>query len=284
MSDSINNVPFEGGIRVFNISIEAFEVVSHILTLGYAAMAASLLYFILTKNSNMPKYRMSSVLSVVVMVSALLLLFAQQQSWDAAYAFNGEEYVLQDGAKLFTNGYRYLNWMIDVPMLLIQILFVAGIAGAAFKKYMVQFSTAGVLMIVTGYIGQFYEPGRLAGNLVPWLVWGFISTVFFVWVLVLITRVIREGKKNMKGSKAQKVFGAILPLFFISWFLYPGAYLMPLLLELGIAEYGFTIVAQQLTYTAADILSKVIYGVMLNVASTILSREQGFVEAGEATA
>ena len=269
---------------MFTISVESYEVVAHILTLGYAAMAASLLYFVLTKNSNMPRYRMSSVLSVVVMTSALLLLYTQQQSWQAAYQFTGEAYTLREGAPLFTNGYRYLNWMIDVPMLLIQILFVAGIAGVAFKKYMVQFSTAGVLMIVTGYIGQFYEPGRLAGNLVPWLIWGFISTVFFVWVLILITRVIREGKKNMKGSAAQKVFGAILPLFFISWFLYPGAYLMPLLLELGIADYGFTIVAQQLTYTTADILSKVIYGVMLNVASTILSREQGFVEAGEAAA
>jgi bacteriorhodopsin len=268
----------------FTISIEAFEVVSHVLTLGYAAMAASLLYFILTKNDNMPKYRMSSVLSVVVMTSALLLLFAQQRSWADAYAFNGSEYVLKEGAALFTNGYRYLNWMIDVPMLLIQILFVAGIAGVAFRRYMLQFSTAGVLMIITGYVGQFYEPGRQGGNVVWWLVWGTISTAFFVWVLILITRVIRQGRRNMSGSKAQRLFGAILPLFFVAWFLYPGAYLMPLLLELGVADYGFTIVAQQLTYTVADIASKVIYGVMLNTASTILSREQGFDPAVRAAA
>jgi hypothetical protein len=54
---------------------------------------------------------------------------------------------------------------------------------------------------------------------------------------------------------------------------------MPLLLEFGIADYGFTIVAQQLTYTVADILSKVIYGAMLNISSTILSEEQGFLPA-----
>ena len=266
-------------VDTFTISVEAYEVVAHILTLGYAAMAAALLYFVLTKNDNMPKYRMSSVLSVVVMTSALLLLFAQQNSWTNAYEFTGSAYALREGADLFSNGYRYLNWLIDVPMLLIQILFVAGIAGAARRQYMVRFSAAGVLMIVTGYVGQFYEPGRLAGNMTLWLVWGTISTIFFIWVLVLITRVIREGKKNMAGSKAQRVFGAILPLFFISWFLYPGAYLMPLLLEWGIADYGFTIVAQQLTFTIADIASKVIYGVMLNTASTILSSEQGFEPA-----
>jgi bacteriorhodopsin len=241
-------------------------------------MGAALLYFVLTKNQNMPKYRMSSVLSVVVMVSALLLLFAQQNSWSNAYTFTGSAYALREGAELFTNGYRYLNWLIDVPMLLIQILFVAGIAGAARTRYMFQFSTAGGLMIVTGYIGQFYEPGRINESMGAWLVWGTISTIFFLWVLVLITRVIKEGKKNMQGSGAQKLFGAILPLFYVSWFLYPGAYLMPLLMSGGIAGYGFTIVAQQITFTVADITSKIIYGAMLNAVSTKLSQEQGFKE------
>lgn len=265
--------------ELFTISVEAYEVVGHVLTLGYAAMAASLLYFVLTKNDNMPKYRMSSVLSVVVMTSALLLLFAQKQSWSGAYTFTGSAYSLKEGAELFTNGYRYLNWLIDVPMLLIQILFVAGIVGAARTQYIAKFSFSGVMMIVTGYIGQFYEPGRLNENLVLWAVWGLISTIFFVWVLVLITRVIKEGKANMKGSKAQRIFGNILPLFYVSWFLYPGAYLMPVLMTWGIAEYEFAIVAQQMTYTIADIASKVIYGVMLNVSSTILSEEQGFQPA-----
>lgn len=60
------------------LQIWQFELVSHVLTLGYAAMAAALFYFILTKNDNSPKYRPSSVLSVVVMVSAAILLFMQQ--------------------------------------------------------------------------------------------------------------------------------------------------------------------------------------------------------------
>ena len=264
--------------EMFTISVEAFEVVNHILTLGYAAMGSALLYFVLTKNANMPKYRMSSVLSVVVMVSALLLLFSQQNSWSNAYTFTGSAYALREGAELFTNGYRYLNWLIDVPMLLIQILFVAGIAGAARTQYMVKFSTAGGLMILTGYVGQFYEPGRVNESLGAWLVWGTISTIFFIWVLVLITRVIREGKANMQGSGAQKLFGRILPLFFVSWFLYPGAYLMPILMEWGIAGYEFTIVAQQISFTVADIAAKIVYGAMLNAVSTQLSQEQGFKE------
>jgi bacteriorhodopsin len=258
------------------ISIEVFEIVSHVLTLGFAAMGAALLYFILTKNDNSPKYRPSSVLSVVVMVSAFLLLFLQYLSWNDAYVLeaSGAAYVLAEETRLFTNGFRYLNWLIDVPMLLIQILFVAGITGAAFNKYLRNFAVSGVLMILTGYIGQFYEPGRLNENVALWLLWGAISTVFYIFVLVFITRVIKEGSANMKKSKARPIFEFILPLFYVAWTIYPVAYVAPALIDsLG---YGVAIASQQVLYTVADISSKVIYGVLLNISSTILSKEQGY--------
>lgn len=259
------------------ISIEVFEIVAHVLTLGFAAMGAALLYFILTKNENSLQYRPSSVLSVVVMVSAFLLLFLQFLSWNDAYVLNaaGSAYVLADSGVLFTNGFRYLNWLIDVPMLLIQILFVAGITGAAFTKYLKYFAGSGVLMILTGYVGQFYEPGRLNENLGLWYLWGAISTVFYIVVLVYITRVIKEGTSNMKKSKAVPVFSFILPLFYVSWTIYPLAYVMPAFI--GPLGFGGAIASQQVLYTVADIASKIVYGVLLNIASTILSKEEGFV-------
>ena len=67
-------------VENFAISVEAYEIVNHILTLGYASMAAAPLFFILTKNNCLPKYRMASVISVVVMTSALWLLYTQKLS------------------------------------------------------------------------------------------------------------------------------------------------------------------------------------------------------------
>jgi bacteriorhodopsin len=259
------------------ISVEGFEIVNHILTLGYASMAAALLFFVLTKNNAMPKYRMSSVISVVVMTSAFLLLFIQKESWSGAYEFTDGGYSLKVGADLFTNGYRYLNWLIDVPMLLIQILFVAEIVGADRSRYMRRFTISGASMILLGYIGQFYEPGRLNENIVAWAVWGLLSTAFFIHVLYLITQVIRHGRSHMEGTP-RRVFAAILPLFYISWWLYPIAYAAPALMELGVS-YELTIVGQQVIYTIADISSKVIYGIMLTVTATMLSEQQGFVES-----
>jgi bacteriorhodopsin len=259
------------------ISVEGFEIVNHILTLGYASMAAALLFFIMTKNSSLPKYRMSSIISVVVMTSAFLLLYTQKVSWSAAYAFTGNGYMLKSGADLFTNGYRYLNWLIDVPMLLIQILFVAEITGSDRMKYMTRFSLSGCLMILFGYIGQFYEPGRLNENVFLWAFWGLVSTAFFIHVLVLITQVINKGKEHMEGTE-RNIFGAILPLFYVSWWLYPIAYVAPIFMNMGVS-YELTIVSQQVIYTIADIASKVIYGVMLTVTASMLSERAGYQAA-----
>jgi bacteriorhodopsin len=131
-------------------------------------------------------------------------------------------------------------------------------------------------MIVTGYIGQFYEPNYgldESSVTVMWLVWGVISTVFYVLVLIEITKVIKEGKANMKGSKALSLFSFILPLFYVAWTIYPVAYIMPLW-----SNFQLAIVSQQVLYTIADISSKVVYGVILQIVSSMLSEEQGFKE------
>lgn len=62
--------------------------------------------------------------------------------------------------------------------------------------------------------------------------WGLISTGFFLHVLVLIKQVITDGAARMSG-KAKSVLRAILPLFFISWWLYPIAYIGPFFMTLG---------------------------------------------------
>jgi bacteriorhodopsin len=247
----------------------AYDIVSHILTLGFAVMLAALFYFVLTIRTVAPRYRISSVLSVVVMVSAFLILFFQQQSWANAFTFDASVglYVPAAGADAFSNGYRYLNWLIDVPMLLLQILFVVEITRERRGRLRNLFFFSGAMMIITGYIGQFYE---MADDRTPFLIWGAISTVFFVHVLYLMFRIIREAQKTLP-QQAGAIMGSIWWLFLVSWMLYPGAYLMPVLLE---SEAG--VVGRQLTFTVADISSKVVYGVLLTIVAQIRSREEGY--------
>jgi len=276
---TLGNATFENYIGLEEgISEMAFQMTAHVLTLGYAAMLAGLFYFILTIRSVAPKYRISSVLSVVVMTSALLLLYKQAQNWEDALVFDASEglYFLGAGNKadLFNNGYRYLNWLIDVPMLLFQILFVVSLTKSNFKSIRNQFWFSGALMVITGYIGQFYE----VTNITAFAIWGAISTAFFIHVLILMRRVISEGKEGIPEN-AKKTLNSIWILFLISWFLYPGAYLMPhlagLFNEAGLYnESG--IVGRQMTYTVADVASKVIYGVLLTVTAQQISKAEGY--------
>ena len=254
--------------NLFSYSPMAYEMVSHVLTLGFAVMLAALFYFILTIRSVAPRYRISSVLSVVVMVSAFLILYFQQTSWTNAFQFNAITGLYERAAQAdgFSNGYRYLNWLIDVPMLLFQILFVVEIAKSRRARVRNWFFFSGAMMIITGYVGQFYE----TTNTTALLVWGAISTAFFVHVLILIYRVIKDGSEGLP-PQAVKILNTIWWLFLISWMLYPGGYLMPLLMN---SEAG--VVGRQITYTVADISSKVIYGVLLTQVAQIRSQAEGY--------
>ena len=203
---NLGNATFENYIGLQQgFSEMAYQMVAHVLTLGYAVMLAALFYFILTIKSVAPKYRISSVLSVVVMVSAFLLLYAQANNWTSSFVFDIERgrYYLGVESDLFNNGYRYLNWLIDVPMLLFQILFVISLKRSSFSSIRNQFWFSGAGMIITGYIGQFYE----VTNLVAFAVWGAISTLFFIHILYLMKKVINEGKEGipLKAQQTLKV-------------------------------------------------------------------------------
>ncbi len=273
----LGNATFENYVGLEQgLSEMAYQMVAHVLTLGYAVMLAGLFYFILTMKTVSPRYRISSVLSVVVMVSAFLLLYAQTQNWTSSFVFDVEKgrYFLGDGQDLFNNGYRYLNWLIDVPMLLFQILFVVSLTTSKFSSIRNQFWFSGAAMIITGYIGQYYE----VTNIGMFAFWGAISTLFFIHILILMRKVITEGQVGIP-EQAQKTLRSIWVLFLIAWMLYPGAYLMPHLLGIG-AEGGLFneagVVARQITYTIADVASKVIYGVLLTVVARSRSLEEGY--------
>ncbi len=101
-----------------------FDLISTVLTIGYAAHFAGLAYFVLTRNNVAPRYRSMTTVSIVMMLSAALLLLRLDVSFGQAFDFDVEQglYVLGDAT--YNHGYRYFNWLIDVPLLLTQSFFV----------------------------------------------------------------------------------------------------------------------------------------------------------------
>jgi bacteriorhodopsin len=243
-----------------------WQIVAHILVLGFAAQAAGLVYFLATIRDLAPRYRIASVLGSIVMVSAFLLLLAQSLSWQNTFVFQNGAFVRDEGA-LFSNGFRYLNWLIDVPLLLLQLVVVLGLAAAGARRLGVLFVGSGVAMIVLGYIGQFFE----TSNLTALWIWGAISTVFYIVLLYLTWTEIGKALPNMPESAAGTM-KAIRWVFVIFWTFYPIAYIIPAILPTAAGVVG-----RQVLFTTADIVAKVIYGVMITKVAMDLSRAEGYV-------
>jgi bacteriorhodopsin len=253
-----------------------WQIVAHILVLGFAAQAAGLVYFLATLRNVAPRYRIASVLGSIVMVSAFLLLLAQALSWQNTFVLQNDVFVRGEG--LFSNGFRYLNWLIDVPLLLLQLVVVLGLAAAAARRLGILFVGSGVAMIALGYVGQFFE----TSNLTALWIWGALSTVFYVVLLYLTWTQIGKALPGMPES-ATTTMKTIRWMFIIFWTFYPIAYIIP-----AIIPTANGVVARQVIFTTADIVSKVIYGVLITKVAMDLSRAEGYepalAEAGLASA
>ena len=241
-----------------------WQLVAHILVLGFAAQAAGFVYFITTMRDVSPKYRTASILGAIVMVSAFLLLFAQSQNWQNTFVFADGMFSRGDG--IFSNGFRYLNWLIDVPLLLLQLVIILGLAAVAARRLGYLFVGSGVAMIVLGYIGQFFE----ATNLSALWIWGAASTVFYVVLLYLAWTEIGKALPKMPESSVGTM-KLIRWIFVVFWTLYPVAYIIP-----AVMATADGVVIRQFVFTIADIVSKVIYGVLITKVAVDLSKSEGY--------
>jgi len=253
--------------NLFSYSVAQFEVVLGVFTLTAAVFAACLVYSLATAKSISPRYRLTSYLTGVVMVSAFFELGLLALRWYGGFTWDGTAYV--PSGDLFSNGFRYMNWSIDVPVLLTQLLIVGGITGTLFFRRWAAFVVAGLAMIWTGYVGQFDE---VDGGAQFW-VWGGVSTVFYLWLLVVAYQTIRDAKAKSSPGVA-KMFTAVWYLFLVSWSIYPLAYLMP---QIWSDPNG--VVLRNLIYSSADIASKAVYGVLLAAIAQKLSAEEGYQPA-----
>lgn len=253
--------------NLFRYTPGQFEGIDHLLTMGVGAHFAALVFFVLMSQFVSPRYRAATALSCIVMVSAGLILFGQAALWFDTFTFDGEFYV-REGAT-FSNGFRYVNWMVTIPCLLTQLLLVLNIRGKALVSDATKLIVAAWGMIITGYVGQLYEVTDM-GQL---LLWGAISTVFFVYMNYLVGMRIFKNKAGMPAAAASTIT-KVFWLMMFAWTLYPIAYLVP-----WFANHAGGVVLRQGLFTVADVSSKAVYGIMITYVALHRSAAEGFEPA-----
>jgi bacteriorhodopsin len=259
-----------------------YEVIRHAFTFTVAVFAAALVYFVMSARDSAPQFRTTSYISAVVMVSATIELAHIFVMWDRAFDYDAANHTFSrvEGA-VFANGYRYANWLIDVPMLLTQFLVVLGFAGAAFFARWWKLTVSGVVMIILGYIGQYHEPqvaGFLEGPRAPFWIWGGLSWLVFFYLLYVANEAMNTGLDQIE-EEARGPMRNAWHLLLVTWFTYGFVYLVPGIPVIGQSETW--VVVRQLAYSFADVASKAIFGILLVRVALIRTRHlQGGDESG----
>ena len=258
---------------LFSYTVGQYEAVDHLLSMGVGAHFAGLIFFILTSRFIAPRYRTATALSCIVMVSAGFILYGQSGLWESAFTFDAATGNYEPAEATFSNGFRYVNWMITIPCLLTQLLLVLDIRGNQLFSDAVKLILLAWGMIITGYIGQLAE----TTDITQLTIWGAISTLFFIgmnWIVgTRIFRALPTMPPTASGAM-RKVFW----LMMFAWTLYPLAYGVPYF-----APSAEGVVIRQAFFTVADVSSKVIYGLMITYVALQRSAAEGFEPAMQVT-
>lgn len=250
------------------LSAGQFELVYNMLSLAIAAMLASFVFFTVARGQVTHKYRPALIMSSLVVGIAGYHYWRIFNSWDAAYTLSGGVYVAS--GQPFNDAYRYVDWLLTVPLLVAELVAVLALSADIRGKLMGKLVIASVLMIGLGY------PGEVAAESGPKVMWAVLSTLPFLYILYVLWVELSKAVTDA-GDELRELLRNTKLLLLATWGFYPIAYMMPLLSVSGATAE----VALQVGYSIADITAKCGYGVMIYHIAKAKMRQEGVSGVGE---
>merc|ERR1719215_1658896 len=219
------------------------------------------------------KYQTALIISGLVTFIAAYHYMRIFNSWTEAYHYGLEKGPQPQLTGIpFNDAYRYMDWLLTVPMLLMEIILVMKLSSEESSSKCLSLGFAAALMIVLGYPGELIVEGDLG---VRWFYWG-LAMVPFVYIVyeLLVGLADATAKEPDEGVKSKIRLAQIVTV--ISWLTYPVVYVFPMIGFVG-AE---AVVAIQCGYCASDIISKCGVGLIIyqvTAAKSALERDQGLL-------
>ena len=153
-----------------------FNAVYNMLSLGLASMLFTTVFLYIARDRVLPRYRMAVIISGTVTAIAAYHYFRIFDSFNHAFAG------MENNPYAYNVGYRYVDWLLTVPLLLVETVAVLAIGRLAQKALLSRLVPAAVAMIVLGYPGD--AQLDLFGISAP--VWGALSTIPFLYILYIL--------------------------------------------------------------------------------------------------
>ena len=251
------------------LSAGQYDLVYNAFSFVIAAMGASLLFFVLVRSSVAPRHRMAITLSTVVVGIALYHYVRIFNSWVDAFTYTGGAYV-QDGVP-FNEAYRYVDWMLTVPLLLAELVIVLKLDKGKTRSLLIRLTIAALAMIIAGYPGE-----MAAADSTSKIVWGILGTLPFLYI-VYVLFVELGNSLGRQAPGVTRLLSALRWILVVTWTVYPVAYFLPAVInDPVVAE-----LARQVGYSVADVLAKPLFGLLVLAIAITKSRDEGYTEAGD---
>jgi bacteriorhodopsin len=235
-----------------DLTFSQYELIYNAFSFGTATFLAATLFFWLGLTQVSQKYKTAVIITGLVTFIAgyhYLRIFA---SWGEAYtAVNG---VVTATGVSFNVAYRYVDWLLTVPLLLIELILVMGLSREETVRKSIALGGAAALMIILGY------PGEVSGGIDSTrFIWGALSMIPFLYIVVSLfsglSESIEKQPQDVRGLVSMARWVVIL-----SWSFYPIVYFAPFVMSI---EGGAAIAVIEVGYTIADIVAKAVFGVMI---------------------
>jgi len=263
-------------MTMYAMSDLEYQAVYNCLSFALASMMATTMYLWFRSTAVADKYKSAVLISGLVTFIAAYHYIRIFNSWVESYQYSPGKLVdgaMEIGAPTltgipFNDAYRYMDWLLTVPLLLIEILLVMKIPDAEYGGKAQALGWSAALMIVSGYYGELTVSGDLTSR---WICW-FISMIFFLYVVYeLLVGLAEATNKEDDPAVKQRIQSAQL-ITVISWCTYPVVYLFPML---GITAQQ-SVVSIQIGYCASDIISKCGVGLLIyQITYAKSNKEQG---------
>ncbi len=249
------------------LSIEGITM--YLFWLGTVAMGAGTMYFWLMAG-NVPKaYRSVMVVAGVITGVACFHYFRMSGIYleQVARLFD-KDGVRIPGAVIgqFPTAYRYIDWLITVPLLVLEIPLMLNLGSRA-KGLFRTLVGASIVMLVFAWIAE----ESVVGSSSWWINYIISCVAWFYIVYVLFTQV--SAQMQTQPPSIVKSLKILRMFVLVGWTIYPVGFLMALA-----GPSGESI--REICYNIADVINKVFFGLVCYQGVAALAKHSA--ESGDA--
>ena len=242
-----------------------WNLVYNVFSFGLVSMLACTIYTLVSQQRVLAKYRNALVMSSMV---TFIAGYHYLRIFDSfKHASEGGKVLLDGSQNSFNEAYRYVDWLLTVPLLLVEVIAVLALAKEVSRSLITRLVPASAAMIALGY------PGEISSDQNTQVMYGVLSTLPFIYILYVLFVELSKSLERQPAGVAETV-GRLRLLLIATWGVYPIAYIFNIV---GAASAS-SFVTVQVGYTVADVLAKCVFGLTILKIARMKSIAEGMKE------